>query len=62
MWQLPRGVVLLLPLVVAAPFSLLRDISSFAATSAFGVFANTFVVVVLCCTHELLQPRTTGRG
>lgn len=43
-----RGVGLLIPLCVALPFSLLRSISSFALTSAFGIFVNSFVVLVLC--------------
>ena len=43
-----RWIVLLGPLAFAAPFSLLRRFSSFAITSAFGIFVNSFVVVVLC--------------
>lgn len=46
--SVPRPLALLLPLVVAAPFSRLRDIGDFALTSAFGICANSFVVLVLC--------------
>ena len=46
--DVPRSVLLAAPLLVAAPFSLLRSISSFTFTSAFGVVINSFVVLVLC--------------
>lgn len=45
---LPRAVLLGLPLLIAAPLSLLRDISGFAYTSALGVLVNSVVIVVLC--------------
>ena len=48
-----RGTVLLLPLIAAAPFSLLRDISSFGVTSAFGVLVNAFVVIA--CETSLMR-------
>ena len=54
---LSRGAVLTLPLIAAAPFTLLRDMNSFSFTSAVGVFVNAFVVVVLCyeAADKLMQ-------
>jgi len=43
----PRWVLLLGPTVLAVPFSLLRSMSAFAFTSAFGVLVNCVVVAVL---------------
>ena len=59
---LPFRDVLTFPLVAAAPFTLLRDMNSFGLTSAFGVFVNAFVVIVLCyeAADKLMQERTAA--